>query len=289
MLYQGRTSGRAGIGLDSSGQVSLVKLQPFLDISAVFQRLAADTRVTSTLAAIMHDHPVLMPEKCKLNYKQRLADGGEHFGLGEVPTAPAAATRGGSDLGRFPIHNDYACLLRSTRLETPGEEQQQLDAQFICLALTPTIVEPRRYYRKQRCPPTALTSCIVIDDCTLENGPLRMWPGTHKHHLEHDPHELGLQVRPELLADGTLDAAGGQPVLAKAGSFIVFQVTTIHASTPNFTANPRRLCIFAHCPESLFVPQLHPGNQNAVIREGAFETSYLRSVVIGTATPLARL
>ena len=115
MLCQGRTSGRAGVGLDSSGQASLVKLQPFLDISAVFQRVATDTRVTSTLAAIMHDQPVLMPEKCKLNYKQRLAEGGEYFGLEE---APAAATRGGSDFGRFPIHNDYAYLLRSTLLKT---------------------------------------------------------------------------------------------------------------------------------------------------------------------------
>ena len=62
-----------------------------------------------------------------------------------------------------------------------------------------------------------------------------------------------------------------------------------HPQYGHFTADPRRLCIFAHCPESLFVPQLHPGNQNAVIREGALEASYLRRVVIGTATPVARL
>ena len=139
MLCQGRTSGRAGIGLDPSGEVSLVKLQPFLDVSAVFQRAAADIRVTSTLAAIMRDQPVLMPEKSKLNYKQRLAAGGERFGLIAAPVAKGSHS---SELGRFPIHNDYA------------------------------------YYRRQRCPPTALTSCIVLDDCTLDNGPLRMWPGT---------------------------------------------------------------------------------------------------------------
>ena len=143
MLCQGRASGRAGIGLDPSGEVSLVKLQPFLDVSAVFQRAAADTRVTSTLAAIMRDQPVLMPEKSKLNYKQRLAEGGDHFGLRDTVAAPAAkGGRGSVELGRFPIHNDYA------------------------------------YYHRQRCPPTALTSCIVLDDCTLDNGPLRMWPGT---------------------------------------------------------------------------------------------------------------
>lgn len=120
-----------------------MKLQPFLDVSAVFQRAAADTRVTSTLAAIMRDQPVLMPEKSKLNYKQRLAEGGEHFGLRDTVAASVAkGGRGSVELGRFPIHNDYA------------------------------------YYRRQRCPPTALTSCIVLDDCTLDNGPLRMWPGT---------------------------------------------------------------------------------------------------------------
>lgn len=254
MLCHGRTCGRAGIGLDPGGKVSLVKLQPFLDISRLFQRVAADKRVTSRLAAIMGDHPVLMPEKSKLNYKQRLAEGGELFGLGgSSATASATEASNDSNFGRFPIHNDYA------------------------------------YYRRQKCPPTALTSCVVLDDCTLENGPLRVWPGTHKHHLEHDPHELGLQVRSKLLLDGTLDPAAGETVLATAGSLIVFQVTTIHASTPNFTVNPRRLCIFAHCPQSLFVPQIHPGNQNAVICEGALEADYLRRVANGTATPGARL
>ena len=66
MLYHGRKSGRAGIGLDPDGDVSLVKMQPFLDVSAVFQRVAADPRVTGRLAAIMGDEPVLMPEKSKL-------------------------------------------------------------------------------------------------------------------------------------------------------------------------------------------------------------------------------
>jgi ectoine hydroxylase-related dioxygenase (phytanoyl-CoA dioxygenase family) len=92
-----------------------------------------------------------------------------------------------------------------------------------------------------------------------------------------------------MLADGTLDPEAGEPVLATAGSFIVFQVTTIHASTPTTTPDPRRLCIFAHCPKKLFVPQVHPGNQNAVIREGALEADYLRRVAEGKVDPVARL
>ena len=91
------------------------------------------------------------------------------------------------------------------------------------------------------------------------------------------------------MRDGTLTPDGGELLLPRAGSFVIFQVTTIHASTPNRTNKPRRLAIFAHCPRSLWEPQLHPGNQNAVVSEGAFETSYLRAVAEGKAQPRVKL
>jgi hypothetical protein len=246
MLFHNRPGGRAGLGFDESGAVSLLKLQPFLDTSAVFQRVASDERVVGALAAIMGEEPILMPEKSKLNFKQRVREGGD--ALSELLSGQQRP-----EFGRFPIHNDYA------------------------------------YYRKQLCPPTALTSCIVLDDCSLDNGPLRMWPATHGEHIEHEQHPLGLQVNADALADGTVDPDAGVPVLASAGSYIIFQVTTVHASSHNATPAPRRLVIFAHCPASLWVPQLHPGNQQAVITEGAHELSYLRAVERGEFQPRAAL
>ena len=51
---------------------------------------------------------------------------------------------------RFPIHNDYA------------------------------------YYKDQNYSKKTLTVAIAIDDCIPENGPIHIWPGSHKKHLKHE-------------------------------------------------------------------------------------------------------
>ena len=58
------------------------------------------------------------------------------------------------------------------------------------------------YYRMNNFPQSVLSSALLIDDCTAENGPLTVYPGSHKrqgelHHLEHELMERGLQVLPE--------------------------------------------------------------------------------------------
>ena len=111
MLYHDRRSARCGIGLDGDGEVSILKLQPYIDVSSVFQRVVSDARIVRPLEAIMGDEAVLMPEKSKLNYKQRLAEGGELFGLGE--SEGNGATGNGSngsngqraDNGQFIVGN----------------------------------------------------------------------------------------------------------------------------------------------------------------------------------------
>jgi ectoine hydroxylase-related dioxygenase (phytanoyl-CoA dioxygenase family) len=42
-----------------------------------------------------------------------------------------------------------------------------------------------RAYR-QDYPPTSISSALVLDDCTVENGPLILWRGSHKAHRAHD-------------------------------------------------------------------------------------------------------
>jgi phytanoyl-CoA hydroxylase len=250
--HHGWSSGRAGLGLNERGETVLLKLQPYLEMSLLLQRMAADPRVVGPLAQIMGDEPVLMPEKSKINYKQvvdaPVASNAEvakavresaGAGNGDVNEAPAG------DFGRFPIHNDYA------------------------------------YYRSQRCPASALTSCIVLDDCTPANGPLRIWSGSHRTHLEHEPHRLGFQVK-----EGQgVDFGAGADVLAEAGSFLIFSVKTLHNSQPNTTPLPRRLVIFAHAPAQEFEAQVHPGNTNLTISAGAHEMAYLRA----RASAVARL
>ena len=120
MLYHDRRSARCGIGLDGDGEVSILKLQPYIDVSSVFQRVVSDARIVRPLEAIMGDEAVLMPEKSKLNYKQRLAEGGELFGLGGsegngATGNTALSNRTPSEFGRFPIRkcSRSLCVSRS--------------------------------------------------------------------------------------------------------------------------------------------------------------------------------
>lgn len=101
------------------------------------------------------------------------------------------------------------------------------------------------YYKAQNYPQTIISSAISMDECTVDSGPLHIWPGSHKEHLEHYQMENGLQVKPDLI-----DFDGGIDVLAPAGSVMLFSSLLIHNSRPNVSGKPRRLMIYSHFPES---------------------------------------
>ena len=85
---------------------------------------------------------------------------------------------------------------------------------------------------------------VCIDDMTEENGCMLMAPGSHKGEL-HSHHENGVFV-------GAVSEPGFQPpqvekCLVKAGGITIHHARTLHASTPNHSANPRRLLLFEYC------------------------------------------
>lgn len=126
-----------------------------------------------------------------------------------IPPVEGLAVREDDD--GFPVHNDWA------------------------------------YYREQGYPQSTLSTALFVDDCTSENGPLHVWPGTHREHLEHEPtpaEGAGRRVPP-----GALDYEGGQDVLAPAGSVVFFNSVLVHSSRPNTSGAPRRLMIWSHYPE----------------------------------------
>lgn len=145
---------------------------------------------------------------------------------------------------RFPIHNDWA------------------------------------YYQVNGYPTAVISSGILMDNCTEMNGPLRFWPGSHRHHLEHDNVQLGLQVKP-----GLIDRDAWSPIIAPAGSVVYFSSLLVHASSPNETLLPRRLMIYSHTPESSRMP---PDLRNgpARLRESPHELAYLRRVIAGSEKPV---
>ena len=85
---------------------------------------------------------------------------------------------------------------------------------------------------------------VCIDDMTEENGCMLMAPGSHKTEL-HSHHENGVFV-------GAVSESDFQPedvakCLVKAGGITIHHARTLHASTPNHSAHPRRLLLFEYC------------------------------------------
>jgi ectoine hydroxylase-related dioxygenase (phytanoyl-CoA dioxygenase family) len=127
------------------------------------------------------------------------------------------------------------------------------------------------YYKAQNYPQEIVSSAISLDECTPENGPLRVWPGTHKQHREHAPDARGsLEVLPHLI-----DSEGGQDVLAPPGSVMFFHALLAHNSRPNQTDEPRRLMIYSHYPARY---DLGHDVRNGPVRERErpFEQQYLQ-------------
>ena len=114
-----------------------------------------------------------------------------------------------ADDDRFPVHNDWA------------------------------------YYRVNGYPKEIVSSAITIDECHRDNGPIRVFPGTHKRHVDHLRVRNGLEV-----PAGTVDPDRSVAVLAPAGSVMFFHSCLIHTSGPNDSGAPRRMMIYSHYPKS---------------------------------------
>ena len=85
---------------------------------------------------------------------------------------------------------------------------------------------------------------VMIEDCTMENGPLQVIPGSHKdevfdHHL--DGTFVG-GVNPAILGN-RLDQA--KALTAPAGSISIHHVRTLHASSNNHSNRERPLLLYS--------------------------------------------
>jgi ectoine hydroxylase-related dioxygenase (phytanoyl-CoA dioxygenase family) len=144
---------------------------------------------------------------------------------------------------RFPVHNDWA------------------------------------YYRAQEYPQDILSSAISMDASTVQSGPLHVWPGSHREHLEHESMELGLRVKP-----GLIDISGGVDILAPAGSVMIFHALLVHDSRSNTSGRPRRIMIYSHYPARVDMGQ-DVRNGPTRRREQPFEQQYRDMAARGEFTP----
>jgi len=147
---------------------------------------------------------------------------------------------------RFPVHNDWA------------------------------------YYRAQNYPQGIISSAITLDDCPAESGPIHIWPGTHKSHLEHESVDIGLQVQP-----GLVDFEGGEDLLLPAGSVAFFSSLLVHNSRPNTSGKPRRMMIYSHYPASAKMG-VDVRNGPTRLREAPYEWEYTRMKLRGEENDVFR-
>jgi hypothetical protein len=87
-----------------------------------------------------------------------------------------------------------------------------------------------------------LTVAVCLDDCTEAAGALRVWPGTHRHALEHIPTANQGPVVPDHIAPDHAAVL----VETTAGSVTVWDSALVHASGPNTTGRPRRLLVLGY-------------------------------------------
>ena len=147
---------------------------------------------------------------------------------------------------RFPVHNDWA------------------------------------YYRAQNYPQAIISSAITLDDCPAESGPIHIWPGSHKQHLEHESIDIGLQVKKDLL-----DFEGGEDLVLPAGSVAFFSSLLVHNSRPNTSEKPRRMMIYSHYPASAKMG-VDVRNGPTRLREAPYEWEYTRMKLRGEENDVFR-
>jgi ectoine hydroxylase-related dioxygenase (phytanoyl-CoA dioxygenase family) len=101
-------------------------------------------------------------------------------------------------------------------------------------------IEPEEY----------LTCWLALDDTTLENGCIRVIPGSHHWGLQ--PHR-----RDETIGDmvGYEGPDEGLPVPIRRGQAIMFSSLTLHCSGPNTSNGSRRAYVIQYCPTHAVNPR----------------------------------
>lgn len=86
---------------------------------------------------------------------------------------------------------------------------------------------------------------IMLEDCTLENGPLTVIPGSHKGEIYNHHHE-GVFVGAMDVADIRDQVDKAVTITAPAGSVSIHHARTLHASRENMTDMERPLLLFSY-------------------------------------------
>src|SRR5207249_3111285 len=117
--------------------------------------------------------------------------------------------------------------------------------------------------------PDVLTAWVAFTDATVENGAMRMVPGSHDEQLAHRdtfaPHNL-LSRGQEIAVE--VDEARGVDILLRAGEMSLHHVRMVHGSPPNRSDDRRIGFAIRYVPT--YVKQL-AGDDSALLVRGVDE------------------
>ncbi len=87
---------------------------------------------------------------------------------------------------------------------------------------------------------------IMLDDCTPENGPMMVIPGSHQGPIydHHGPDGRFCGAIDPAACD--LDLSQAEPCLGRAGSITVHHVRAVHGSATNFSGRERRFLLYQY-------------------------------------------
>lgn len=80
---------------------------------------------------------------------------------------------------------------------------------------------------------------IALDDATVENGCLKIVPGTHRDEIQHDDHSSAVEGFVNRINDSMIDESKVLTMEAKAGTAIIFHDLLFHASYQNTSGKDR--------------------------------------------------
>jgi len=84
---------------------------------------------------------------------------------------------------------------------------------------------------------------VIIDDMDEENGPLMVFPGSHRGPV-YDHHAEGVFAGAMSLSANGLDAKDAVKLTGPAGSISLHHVRAVHGSAPNRSARDRRMMFY---------------------------------------------
>ena len=114
-----------------------------------------------------------------------------------------------------------------------------------------------------------ITALIMIDNVTLENGPLEVWPGSHKQKLHSlwEKNILKAKVNNEL---AELAETKKISCVGPAGSVCLMHTRLLHGSSRNLSSNSRTLFICVYSAEDAYplTPSPVPNKSQGLVLRG---------------------